>query len=963
MKEFYKKAAELDILKSMENPGEQDLKRLLEIIREDDTLAVYFYENNKNAAWINLLEKAGEFETLGNTDNVGPRERLKAKYLVEVAGEKPEEVLDIISKIDAKDDFIQGSFIDALLKMPADKAVRGLTTVKKYLEGISAKEWYFVGRGAAQLMVALAEKYTDEAFEIAESLLEIWKPEEGGRSRFREIDAKFKPFEYEDLVFKYYKKLWDMHPFQAAKILVQIFERYLKELQEGKDYEVSSLFYISIERLDQIEKIDRDILAVIVAGICEASKAVIEKQPAEIDELLKLLRDMNKQIFIRIEMYLLKYVPAGNQKERINEIIKDKVIRETTGFKYEYYLLLDDKFDDISDDTKEDFLKWIEERQVPDDDIENFAEWFRKINGRDYEKEDLLKYEDSLRARKLFLVRERFKKQYEKYKDSSGRSDEELAPKPRIGPARAISPTEGTPISVEDMIKMEPIEAIDYVCDPSKWVVDRKRESFFNTPEEGLEGVFKEVIKQRSSDYAVLSADELMRLKPSFLSKYFYGVWEATREKKIQEGSLVKVLSQAKAIIEIKIDSEEYEGCFNGMLDVVGEIFDNKELEKEIVEANKKLMWEIVEPLIKYKYNLDAIIGEDTDPFNESINSVHGKTFEIIIKFGLILKKGDRSIYEKEWTEKIRSVLDYIIDKVKLSKVTCVFGVWLPQLYWLEEEWVKTNLDKMLDDEKWDVVWGGYMSWGQTNKKLFKFLAERGKYVQALEKIGSTTKYRHSKDPEEGLVEHLMIAFFNGWIEFEDSLLQQFFENAPAALRGHAASFLTTGFAPLKEKPDKETSARLKHYWEMRLEAISKNLEVNMDEAVEFLGWAKDSPIKTEETFELLYNTLELTNGQLGEDKSIYEFMEGIYDIAKGHELMALRCLNKAMSDPHMPMYFSIYEDKITNLMESVVQLRNDYPDAKEIWMEAIKLADAYGRRHIYKFRGIYEELMKKISI
>jgi len=64
----------------------------------------------------------------------------------------------------------------------------------------------------------------------------------------------------------------------------------------------------------------------------------------------------------------------------------------------------------------------------------------------------------------------------------------------------------------------------------------------------------------------------------------------------------------------------------------------------------------------------------------------------------------------------------------------------------------------------------------------------------------------------------------------------------------------------------------------------------------------------------------------------------------------------------HMSMYFSMYEEKITNFMESVVRLKNDYPDIEEIRTEAIKLANAYGRRHIYKFRVIYEELVEKMQ-
>jgi len=58
---------------------------------------------------------------------------------------------------------------------------------------------------------------------------------------------------------------------------------------------------------------------------------------------------------------------------------------------------------------------------------------------------------------------------------------------------------------------------------------------------------------------------------------------------------------------------------------------------------------------------------------------------------------------------------------------------------------------------------------------------------------------------------------------------------------------------------------------------------------------------------------------------------------------MALRCLNKAMSDEQMAMDFSLYKDKLIKFMESIVQLGDDYRDIEEIRGEAIKLADIYG--------------------
>ena len=185
---------------------------------------------------------------------------------------------------------------------------------------------------------------------------------------------------------------------------------------------------------------------------------------------------------------------------------------------------------------------------------------------------------------------------------------------------------------------------------------------------------------------------------------------------------------------------------------------------------------------------------------------------------------------------------------------------------------------------------------------------------------------------------------------------------APAKLRGYAARFLTTGFKELKENPNPAISERLRAYWEMRLRAVGENAKENIGETVEFVGWVKDSPFETQETFELLYKTLEITGGKIGRGTGAYDFPQGICDIAKSNELMALRCLNKAMADEQMGMFLSLYKDKLTEFMDSIVGLGDDYREIRDIRKEAIKLADAYGRRHIYDFRKHYEALHKKLE-
>jgi len=224
---------------------------------------------------------------------------------------------------------------------------------------------------------------------------------------------------------------------------------------------VQSGFYIKLERLDQIgEKFKRDIIAIVVGGICEAGKAVIEKQPEKLNELLDYLWDLDKTIFERIVMYLLRFVPAGTQKERISSIIGNRKFLEHRYCSYEYRLLLRDKFEDVDNEVIQVFKTWVEEQIVDEEEKKSISSWFKEREEREATAKDFEQIENNRKARELYLVKEKFPELYEKYKEKSGASDEELMPKPMVRTGRRIGPTEGSPISVEDMVKMEPQGAV-----------------------------------------------------------------------------------------------------------------------------------------------------------------------------------------------------------------------------------------------------------------------------------------------------------------------------------------------------------------------------------------------------------------------------------------------------------------------------------------------------------------------
>jgi len=958
MKQFYEKTGKLDELSRIEKPVREDLDKLLETISYDNELAVYFYNHCKNGEWIPLLKEAGEFKDL-EAKEVTRLDQIKAIYISEVAEEKPKEVLDIILYSDAKDVLIRSRFLDVILKKPVEYINEGTVIIKKYLDGSNYKHWHFVGEPSAKFMAAIAEVDIDKAFDVAKMLLEVWKREKK-EVLSKDIEAKFKAHEYKDLVFKYYKKMWEADGIRAGKQLAGIFDNYLKELGED-DYSVQSGFYIKLERLDQIEeKFKRDIIAIVVGGICEAGRKIIEKQADKIDELLDYLNGLDKTIFERILMYLLRFVPAGTQKERISIIIGNKKFLELPYWQYEYRLLLRDKYEDVTEEAKEFFVKWVKGQRV--DDIDYFAEWFERTRGRKHTQEDLERYENRIRASKLFLVREKFTDLYEGYKNKSGLSDGALAPGRMVSEAHFVSPEEGSQYSSEKMGKDNVEIVVNYLLEPKNYE-GKDKVSGWGTAKDALAASFKADVKKRPMEYLNVDFKKLERLDPEFLEKLLYGVSEAVRDGSFKKEGWGDLIEIAREVVQRKHMDGGYKNCFSAILSTLRDGFTEKD--NAIEFDNKKVgnLWFILATLLNYDEDYE-ISSYERDPIQMRCTSVNGEALEQVLMLGVACKTDFKEYYEEHLKSEIRKLLDYVVRDVKRPEVNCTLGIDLGKIGWLDEEWLKENVEKVFEGEMWDVVWGTHVSWGRPSRSSFELLKERGIYKNATEKLGTPNKYEFGKDPEEGFVEHLMIGYFNEWVEFEDELLKKFFEKASAKLRGKAACFLTTGFKEVNEEVGEEknkAATRMKKYWEKRLEKMRENPEENFDEAVEFTEWVEDTLLEPKETLELLKQTLELSGGKFGQMRDAEEFVEGVCELGKGNELIALRCLKKAVADENMREPWAGYEEKLVGFLEQISKLPNDYENVEDILNEAVEMADLYGRLQPDKFREIWEKLNKRL--
>jgi hypothetical protein len=966
---FYEGLDELEKLveatnRSGNEPDDQEVDRVVRRLGRPK-YRIYFFDKLTNARWIEPLKQEGFFKSPPEPKEGEAYERWpEGWYLKRMSAKAAEKVLWVISEIESRNPYVRAACMECLLEMPEKVAAKGVsvvTVVKNTFPSLDKQDnlgWIWCGEKAAELMVKLSDKHPVEAFKISWILLDAWVPQE--QKGYRDIKTKFTDRDYRKLVLNYFNKLWEVNAWKALWIMVKILNRCLEHLDENQGYDVSRLAYAreALRNLDSIDVGRWGIEPVLVKGICEAGKLVSRDDPSKLSKMLDIFEEFGRAIFLRIEMYLLRFVGTDIETVRINKIISEKKYLGDPCYENEYKLLLQDKFD-VVEESRKVFETWVQGQKI--EDLEDWRAWFRKTRDREANDEDIKKYVAGMKARQLFLVKEKYADEYATYQSESGLTDADLAPRPMVSKARPVSPMEGTPLELDEMGKMSASEVLEYVSQHKNYEAIKKP-GLWENPAEALRSTFKADVKKRIPEYLGCDSKQLEKLHPDFLGALFYGIWDTIRDRSFPTSSWTDLIKLAHSVVQENSNKAEYRDCFLAMLSTFRDGFTQEEKKIQFDKLIIVNLFDITKSLVRYEEDYQNT-SEERDPMQMRCTSVKGEALEQVIMLGIVCKKDFPEYFKEHLTSEIRKLLDYVVNEVKKPEVNCTLGDDFERIGWLDEEWLQENVEKIFEGEMWDVVWGTLVSWGGRPSRLgFEMLADRGIYEKAIGKLGTPNKFRYGKDPEEGFVEHLMIAFFNGWINVEDTLLKNFFDKASSTLRGYAAQFLTTGFESLKKesKDHQEFTQRLRAYWQKRLTSIREKPSDNIEEARELTGWIKDSLLEPKDTLELLEQTLDVSQGNLGKMRDTQEFVDAVCNLGNEHEVMSLRCLKKASAAEDMRMPWARYQDRLIQFLESIADLPDNYDDIDDIRTEAIAVADAYGRLHPEKFREVWLRLSEK---
>lgn len=198
------------------------------------------------------------------------------------------------------------------------------------------------------------------------------------------------------------------------------------------------------------------------------------------------------------------------------------------------------------------------------------------------------------------------------------------------------------------------------------------------------------------------------------------------------------------------------------------------------------------DPVISTTHDGERLVS---DPHSIAINTVRGRAFQALVYFiypdgrglpdGANIKKDVKDLYES------------VLNKEDTRALMFMFGHYLPQFYFREISWFQKLIPQIFSEEEtksnlYLAAWEGYLS---TNlyKQIFEDSNIQPLYYRGIDiaKIKETTR-QYSKDPEEGLANHIALAFmhYSDEFNFEYPLFKAFWEKGTLTEHRHFIDFL-----------------------------------------------------------------------------------------------------------------------------------------------------------------------------
>jgi len=901
---FFEIVARLDSIIAA-GPALCNYGRDLAEVLSDVTLNEYFFRHLEDPDWLELLIKAGKFDSLP-----APRENESEKtiafpiwpqgeYLKITAPLLPARVCQLVAQLPAtRNARVYDSILEIALAVAPEQAV-GL--VPKAIEGIRSP--YHLGlplKIGFFISVLARAKQSSAALQLAEAALEIVgdarlmkaEPPESPLGNLREPMGRFDLWQYEQILTKSMPDLVDASGDLALDLLCDLLDRaILLSDRHGAGRRPDDLSHIWRSAIEEHQQnLNMGVRHLLVTAVRDAAERIGRSDLRNVRNTIGMLEKRAEAwlVFRRLALHLLRLFPDADPVLLRAGLLSRKNF-ESVEMKHEYFLLEKECFGRLTSDERKVILGWIDEG--PKYTEEQLKKW-EEFTGRPWSREDRIAYvrqwkRDHLAPLETYLEGV-WKDTYTKLLSEQGQPKHPEFSSYHEGGAWGPQ----SPQRREDLAKLSPSDLVSYLAE---WKSPGDR--FQGASPEGLGRELTAAVASDPARYAADAAEFKRLSEPTYIRAIVQGFHDALKQKRMFQWPKVLDLcvwavGQKREIPGRDVGRFEMDAHWGWTTAAVSRLLtDGFSSEENLIpfELREKVWLGIEagthdpEPTLEHEKEYFEKTANDKnegrkglgsakafDPFTNSMNTPRGVAMEAVVRYALWVRGGFEKSENKDALlgrgfdamPEVREVLDFHLNLQNDPSITIrtVYGQRAPWLQLMDEKWAQENTSLIFrrnNSEFWHAAWDTYVCYGAAYDKVFEWL--RDEYAYAVEKIGSHDHgWAQPQAPDYSLAQHLMSFFWRGKLEYESDIIGSFFRRADPKLRGHALNFIGRSLRNTKEAIPKEIAERLKGFWEKRVEAAKLQPEACAEELKEYGWWFASSKLDDEWSVHQLLEALHL---------------------------------------------------------------------------------------------------------
>jgi hypothetical protein len=360
-----------------------------------------------------------------------------------------------------------------------------------------------------------------------------------------------------------------------------------------------------------------------------------------------------------------------------------------------------------------------------------------------------------------------------------------------------------------------------------------------------------------------------------------------------------------------------------------------------------------------YDLIYDIVIGEkhpDTqrDAMTYAINTTLGKTIESFIIYSLRVARVEKKT-EGRWDS---SKYERFFDKGIEAYI--FLGRYLPQINYLDKDYVKQKIDDLggrkADDFEWQMFMEGYLTGPNVYEDLYKLM--RSHYMKAVENKVLEDRV------DERLVQHIAIGYLRGYEELkprcgnDDLFWKLLHEASTKEKQGRwkdVVDFLwsvagrsTRRERSEDEKPSEEFKKRILGFWAWAHSPSSFAKEKLGEKYEEFLGSLAQFTVLLKEIDDVTEKWLLASAQYLKGPLADTYFIEYLNQFEDANSIKRIGKIFKKILEVSTPMY---RQEDIQEIVQKIY--------AKGIYEDAEDICHTYGRRGIHFLKETWTKNQK----